>query len=511
MSKATKTKPTHIRFFEDRAEVTRKAMVQIDDGRSWVRLSGATMLLDDRSVQASISVDSVRVVSARVMRQLRAPANVEEVKIKRNELQSLVRRMNEAKERLQRESEQRDYFHELMENWVESFAKIPSSDMPVADWESSYDVLQDREKSVLESWLKEYAQLQELNGQKDSIESATNLLLKAPLMFECFIEVQLESTISNEVELSVVYRTPCALWRPEHLARLHVNEKTPNAGSIDLTSYATLWQNTGEDWKDVEVSFSTARPADHASAPNMDDDSLSRRKKTSEEKKQVVVQVREESVSEVGAGASEMPGVDDGGVPLEFKGNGKFNLPSTGQPVRVQVAHTELKTAIARELVSERAQVAHIKGQSNWTGVVPLLAGPLRVARGASLVGRARVGFVGPGDKLEIGFGPDDGIRARRSVSEDRDKGLTGTQTIKRKVTLYLSNLSDQAKTVDLLEHLPVSEIEGLEIKWDTSKDWEFDSKEGFLKRAVELPPNGNLELTYKYTIKAKSNVVLPF
>ncbi|MCF6228804.1 MAG: DUF4139 domain-containing protein, partial [Planctomycetes bacterium] len=195
----------------------------------------------------------------------------------------------------------------------------------------------------------------------------------------------------------------------------------------------------------------------------------------------------------------------------EFKGQGKFNLPSNGQPVRVQVAHTELKTAVTRELVSELTQVAHVKASSNWPGAVPLLAGPLRVARGASMVGRARVGFVGSGDKLEIGFGPDDGIRARRSVNNHRDKGLTGTQTIKRKVTLYLSNLSDQAKTVDLLERLPISEIEGLEIKWDTSKDWEFDSKDGFLKRVIELPANGNLQLTYKYTIKAKSNVVLPF
>ncbi|MCF6228749.1 MAG: mucoidy inhibitor MuiA family protein, partial [Planctomycetes bacterium] len=322
MSKETKTKPKHVRFFEDRAEVTRKAMVQVSDGRSWVRLSGATMLLDDRSVQASVNVDSVRVVSARVVRQWRTPANVEEVRTKRKEVQSLVRAMTEVNERLQRESEQRGYFHELMENWVESFAKIPLSDMPVADWESSYDALQGRDKSVLDSWLKEYAQLQELNIQQGSTKSALNLLQNAPLIFDCFIEVQLESSTSNEVEISVVYRTPCALWRPEHLARLHVNEKTPDAGSVELTSFATVWQNTGEDWKDIEVSFSTARPAAHASAPNIDDDSISRRKKTSEEKKQVVVQVREESVSEVGAGTSEMPGVDDGGVPLEFKGQG---------------------------------------------------------------------------------------------------------------------------------------------------------------------------------------------
>jgi uncharacterized protein (TIGR02231 family) len=509
--KSIESTATHVRFFEDRAEVTRKASASVSDGRQWIRLSGATMLLDDRSVQASVNVDSIRVVSARIVREWSTPDNDDEIKGKSKELKSLVRKMNEVQERLGREEDQRDYMHELMSSWTENFAKVPSVDAPITDWENAFNKMQDRDKALLEAWLVEYQKLQELSGQQDTLQSEIDKLRQAPLTFDCFIEVQLDSTIGNEVEIAVTYRTPCALWRPEHMARLHSNEKDPSAGNVQLTTFAAVWQNTGEDWTDVEVSFSTARPAAHASAPDIDDDHLSRRKKTSEEKKQVVVEVREQSVTEVSGGVSEMPGVDDGGVPLEFCGKGKYSLPANGQPTRVEISRHEVKAGVSRELVSERAQVAHIKGTANWPGTVPLLAGPLGVARGASLVGRARIGFVGPGDKLEVGFGPDDGIRARRSVSEDRDKGLTGTQAIEREITLYLSNLSDQAKSVNLLERLPVSEIEGLEVKWKDSKGWTFDAKEGFLTRLVELPPTENIKLKYQYTIKAKSNVVLPF
>src|SRR5690606_24514418 len=142
----------------------------------------------------------------------------------------------------------------------------------------------------------------------------------------------------DEVELEVKYRTPCALWRPEHLARLNQDAKNPHAGEVEWTSWGVAWQRTGEDWGDVEVAFSTARPAQVADVPVLDDDRLSKRKKTAEERKQVVVQMREEQVKDTGARAeAEMPGVDDGGKPLEFAPKGRYNLPSNGQPTRVEI------------------------------------------------------------------------------------------------------------------------------------------------------------------------------
>ena len=69
--RAVSTTATRVQFFEDRAEVTRKAMIQLNGGRQWVRLGGITPLVDDRSVQANVAGDSVRVISARVVRRVR--------------------------------------------------------------------------------------------------------------------------------------------------------------------------------------------------------------------------------------------------------------------------------------------------------------------------------------------------------------------------------------------------------------------------------------------------------
>ena len=127
------------------------------------------------------------------------------------------------------------------------------------------------------------------------------------------------------------------------------------------------------------------------------------------------------------------------------------------------------------------------------------------------MVGRSRVKFVASGEKFETGFGPEDGIRCKRAQREDREQAkLTGSQTIERKVTLRLSNLGDSARELEVIERIPVSEIEGLEVKLTDGKDWQLD-KDGYLRRTVKLEPRGQLTLEYEYEIKAKGNVVLPF
>jgi uncharacterized protein (TIGR02231 family) len=141
-----------------------------------------------------------------------------------------------------------------------------------------------------------------------------------------------------------------------------------------------------------------------------------------------------------------------------------------------------------------------------------LLAGPVRVARGAGLVGRSRIDFVAPGEPFEIGFGSDDAVRVRRTVIESRDTTtLTGTQKLKRTVTVYLSNLSRERSVVQLTERVPVSEVEAVEIVLLEREGWQLEARDGFLRREVSLEPNATTELRLVYEIRASSKVVMPF
>ena len=188
-----------------------------------------------------------------------------------------------------------------------------------------------------------------------------------------------------------------------------------------------------------------------------------------------------------------------------------MDLPSNGQPVRVEVARILLPARVSRVAYPEIAFTAHYRATLELSAPQPLLAGPARLARDQSLVGRSRLGFAAPGQAFEVGFGPDDAVRIRRRRTEKRDRvPVIGTQKIVREVTVFLSNLSDESRILDVVERVPVSEVQAVEIKLLDTEGWDLDAKDGFLSASIDLGPRQTLERSFKYEIRAGSDVVLP-
>ncbi len=57
MGERTETTPERVTFFEDRAEVVRRATCAVPGGVSWVAVAGVTPALDDPSLVAGVVGD----------------------------------------------------------------------------------------------------------------------------------------------------------------------------------------------------------------------------------------------------------------------------------------------------------------------------------------------------------------------------------------------------------------------------------------------------------------------
>lgn len=508
-----------VRLYEDRAEVVRRAAVELSSGPQWIAVSGVTALIDDRSVQAEIRADGARVVSARVLRRVH-PQGVDGLQVVENlqqRAEQLLDDLRRAERAEQRAGTALARVDRALADWLAGLARVPAlTDEAVQKrWMAAYRALEEAEQAAFsESRVG-------LHGQEDVRRTAGALYAKLMALrterprIDAVVEVQLTAERPGPAELEIRYRTPCAVWRPEHHARLIQREGT----RIELTTYATVWQATGEDWTDVEVELSTARPAQASSAPLLEEDRIASRKKSEEERRTIVVEQREQviqvaGVNDAARAVDEMPGVDDGGEPVSYRPTGgRATLPSTGRPYRLEIGRMTLEAAAGRILVPERAPVAHLRATATLTSGGPLLAGPVRITRNGSAMGRSKTDFVGKGEPFEFGFGPDDAVRARRKVTEARDRTpVIGTQKIERTVRLFLSNLSEATKEVTVLERMPVSEIDEIEILLtEGAPDWTHNRQDGFLRRKVLLGARETKEIRLGYEIRAKSNVALPF
>ncbi|HTN87955.1 MAG TPA: DUF4139 domain-containing protein [Sorangium sp.] len=536
-----------VTLFEDRAEVVRRARVDVEAGAQWVAIGGVSVFVDERTVQARVapSADAdgaVRVTAARVRWRAHREAALgrEAIDALEREQREASRRAGAAELERDRASRREAHLDQLLAKWAQAMSEVPKDagdPARLASWRGGIEALRAALADALAASAE--ARAARAHAEDDARRAATRLRegsLEQP-RYEAVIEVEIHAPAPQPVEIELTYRVACAIWRPEHLARLSADAAggagaqgaggagaQGAGGSVELTTWATAWQATGEAWENVAARFSTARPARTAEAPLLADDVLRLRRKTDLERRRVVVEARDQAIAAAGLGhgartVDEMPGVDDGGEPLIFEAAEPVTLPSDGRPLRVEIARRSLPAELALVLYPEAHPAAHLRATVTLDGggggggrPRPLLAGPVRVARGGSLVGRARLDFVGAGEPFELGFGVDDAVRVRRTVDEEQETAaITGSRKIRRRVKLSLSNLSSLAKRVLVTERIPVSKVAEVEVALGEAPGWTLDEKDGFLRGRVELPPRGVKTMAFTYELRAGASVVLPF
>jgi uncharacterized protein (TIGR02231 family) len=502
-----------VTLFEDRAEVVRTSTVTLGAGNQRVRISGVTLLVDDRSLQVRLAdTAAAEVLAAKIVRR-RVPALDDDARELDAAVTDARAAQRAAAQAVGRINATLARSRALLDTWLEGVTRVPTmSPEARKHWALAGERL-------LEGGAAAAAQTAqagwEASQSREEVTLAQKRLDAARYVsseYVAEVEVQLDVAQPIELELEITYRTPAALWRPEHLLRL---AKTDEGHVLEWTTMATSWQITGEDWAGVEALYSTARPASAANAPRLRDDVLRTRRKSDEERKQVQVESRDMSVETArahGGGAAEMMGVDDGGTPVLLEAPAPVDLPSTGEPHRVRVGEQRLPVTVRRVLYPELGAVAHYAARGVLSGGQCMLAGPAHIARGGSFVGRTRVDFIAAGESFELGFGPDDGVRVRRRLKNERERTpVLGTQTVSRRVFVFVSNLSDDARELHVVERVPVSEIDAVKVRVTHAEGWDWEERDGFLSRELRLEAHETAELELAWEIRAGSDVVLPF
>lgn len=298
------------------------------------------------------------------------------------------------------------------------------------------------------------------------------------------------------------YTLPCALWRPMHRA-------TRQAEQVEWEVGAMVWNHTGEDWKQVELVCSTARPGAPSELPRLVDDRITAVKRS----ETVVVEARDEAVHVARQGEARavdaLPGVDDGGRVRAFTAHHRVDLPSDGRPVPVVLDRWSSTAQTRWVAAAERAtQLVRLSRQVN-AGPRPLLAGPVDLFGPNGALGRTEVGLVPPGEPFELPWQVSDEVVLHRDekVEEQRSRGRTVREV---RVTLRVSHLGDEPLQVELRERVPVSELASVRVSEATAEpplSQDVDS-DGLCAWSLRLEGGQTRELRLSYSVQLGAGVV---
>ena len=310
---------------------------------------------------------------------------------------------------------------------------------------------------------------------------------------------------------------PSALWRPSYVADLVWEGEQ---AFLDWQVRATVWQRTAEDWSQVAVTLSTARPSADARLPPLAEDRLQLRDKRPEERRRVDADFRELSVQSAEDGEAEptLPGVDDGGEARVFHGERPVDLPPDGRPHTVAIGR--FRTPATARWCCQPASLAGVYREVTAANrlVDPsgqgqaLLAGPVVLQVEGAIVGLGEIGFVGPGGPIRLSFGTEGEVVVRHErarVLEERFARSDLTWFVTR---TDLRHTGPDPIDLELLERVPTSELAQVSVPlWsETTPGAEGPDAHGHLRWKIRLEPGEQRKIQLGFRVEKPDSVSLP-
>lgn len=372
-------------------------------------------------------------------------------------------------------------------------------------------------------------QLEDLAAKTDAAQRKLNELRGAGGRSYKTVTVRLDAATAGKLDLAVSYTVPGASWTPSYDARVNSNEK-----SIALSYQGVVRQNTGEDWKDVALTLSTARPGLGGAAPEVRPWTLDVYLPRPMPMATGAVELSAFSVanersrpaapaarSTFGGAAMKAEAVADAVVATatveaaatsaSFKVATPASVPSDNSPQKIPVTTAAL-AAIPEYLSTPKLQpAAFLTAKVVNSSEFPLLSGAMNVFLDGTFVATSALRTVMPGEKFDLALGADEGIsvKHKRVQRFTEDTGLTNSgKRITYEYLLTLQNNKKIAARIVVADQIPVSRNEKIVVKQLAPDAKELKpAADGTLKWTLDLKPGEKRELTVKFSIDHPNDV----
>ncbi len=334
-------------------------------------------------------------------------------------------------------------------------------------------------------------EMQEIRGQRrelarelEKLRRELEQLQAARPLERRRVAVAVEALEEGELELEVSYLVKGARWQPLYDLRL-LDEN----GQVELTYLASVSQQSGEDWEDVMLTLSTAKPALSSVMPEPEPWFIKERKPTMPLRPDVRAKGRgvmaaaepmfaeavapaelmEERLRKAFVEAESVEGeVEEQGVALSFKVPTRVDIPGDGSAHKTTVTTVNLPPRLdyvaAPKLVEQAYRRATISNDSHHV----LLPGQVNIFHGTEFVGRTDFeDAIAPGQEFEVYLGVDDRISVKRELVESRvDKKFLGNdRRLLYGYKIEMENLKSCAEKITVRDQLPVPQHEAIKVQ----------------------------------------------
>lgn len=528
---------TEVTVYPVGGQVTRQASVTVDaPGEHALSFVGLPMLLDKASFRATgTGPVGTRILSVETAQEYHDTAPEEALSRLRDEIEQLERAIQLLDERNGLLAKQEQWLATLGEQSARSLAWGMARGTAKPSDASGLLAYTDEESQRLATARQEILrQRAESQRTLDARRRELARLSGAQQPDRLTAVVRIETMSAGEVTVNLSYLVYGAEWHPRYDARVDAD-----AAKVLLTQQALVTQNSGEDWRQVVLSLSTARPSATVRLPDEPDPWYLDVYQPPQPVTQKFARSMRAPMA-LGAGAADgmmamsVPAaaesdlltvremamstadVEQSGAAQVFHIGGRSDVPSDGSPHTLGIGAYDLPCRL--EYIAEPviAEGAHLRALPTNTSGTVLLPGEMYVfhagAAGDEYIGATNLALTAQDAELTLYLGIDDNVSVKREMIErDTDKGNI-LQTGIRRVTLgyrvTLANRTATPQRVILKDRMPVPRHERIKIKpLDFRPQPSSKTKLEQLTWEMQLAPGEERKIEWRFAIEAPADL----
>jgi len=515
-----------VTVYSDRAIVTRTAHAELHTGLNELRIEGLPASLIDDSIQAAaigttnatlLDISTRQTFVATTPDPRRAEIEDELTSLREeerslNDRASLIKSHRELLDRLQNSA--------VMITWGER-AERPKLDeveatlaygqTEIAKLNADLQAL-DRDLALLQAQItaaqNQLGELPPLPSRR-SVKTAT---------------LRIQAAEAGDLDIELRYTTPQASWRPAYDARVFTTDTR-----VELGYFAQVRQTTGEDWENVALTLSTARPSLGGHAPDLSPWNLDFATDAPSEEAAPPIRIKNRSAFAfndaapapmlaaaqssgermtfdlVAADYAEA-GIDRTATVASFTIATPATIHSDNSPQKIPVTTLELAAELAYRTTPKLRPTAFLDATVRNSSEYPLLPGQMNVFVDRVFIATSRLAHTSPDETLNLALGADEAL----SITHKQIRRFTeqvGLMTKSTRTTYeYLTTLTNnKPSTVKLTvsDQVPVSRNDKITVKVQapSARDARPDA-DGKLEWMLELAPGETRELPLKFVIE---------
>ena len=274
------------------------------------------------------------------------------------------------------------------------------------------------------------------------------------------------------------------------------------AGVVTVQRGVLVSQYSGEDWTGVDLTLSTARPSEQSEPTRLQPNLRRIAEPEPEMSKMSDAAAMEEPMPVEAAAVVMTAAMSYQGDTVIYDYPTPVDLASGVENLRLALDELNFAAKVVAQAVPRYDATAFVVARVVNSGAEILLPGEAYLYRDGALTGMVEMDSIAPGAEFDLGFGAIDGITLTRDepLRAEGDRGFITTSTqIEEQAVLEVENLTGEVWPVRVLDQVPYSEQEALEITWSAdpaATETDVDGKRGVLAWEFDLAPAETRSIT---------------